>query len=153
MKKLISWLLVIFWMILIFTFSHQPRENSNKLSTGITQVIVEAVKKVVPNENINIRSFNHILRKNAHFFIYLILGISVTNAFKNSGVIGNRLIINTLVICILYAISDEIHQLFVPGRGGQVKDVIIDSAGSTVGLVLYLLIIRFYMKNRQYARN
>ena len=35
---------------------------------------------------------------------------------------------------MLYAISDEVHQLFVPGRGGQVKDIVIDSAGAIVGI-------------------
>lgn len=41
------------------------------------------------------------------------------------------------MICILYAISDEVHQLFVPGRGGQVRDVIIDSAGAIAGILGY----------------
>lgn len=39
----------------------------------------------------------------------------------------------TILICILYAISDEVYQLFVPGRGGQVSDVILDIVGAIVG--------------------
>lgn len=39
-----------------------------------------------------------------------------------------------LLICIPDAISDEVHQLFIPGRAGQVRDVIIDSAGAVVGI-------------------
>lgn len=144
-KNTISWLMVILWMSLIFSFSHQPRENSNKLSTGITERIAVVVENLTPNKNINIRSFNHILRKNAHFFIYLILGILVANSLKVSKVSGLKLITYTLVICTLYAISDEIHQLFIPGRGGQIQDVIIDSVGSTVGLFFYLLISKIYV--------
>lgn len=40
----------------------------------------------------------------------------------------------------LYGITDEIHQLFVPGRSGQVKDVIIDGAGSIVGILVYVFL-------------
>ena len=53
----------------------------------------------------------------------------------------------SLLVCVLYAISDELHQLFVSGRGAQVKDVLIDSAGATVGVCLYWGICRV-MKSR-----
>ena len=53
----------------------------------------------------------------------------------------------SFLVCVLYAISDEVHQLFVPGRGAQVKDVFIDSAGAIVGVGLYLIISRI-MKSR-----
>ncbi|MCK9443955.1 MAG: VanZ family protein [Tissierellaceae bacterium] len=135
-KKIVSWAIVILWMILIFGFSHQPREDSNKLSTNITEVIVEIIENKTSNRDINIRSFNHMLRKNAHFFLYLVLGILVTNALRNSQLRGYKLICLALLICILYAISDEIHQLFVPGRGGQVGDVFIDGTGSVIGITL-----------------
>lgn len=42
-----------------------------------------------------------------------------------------------LATCIVYAVSDEIHQLFVPGRGAQVKDVMIDSTGAFAGIIIY----------------
>lgn len=145
--------MVVLWMLIIFNFSHQPREDSNKLSTSITEKIVEVVENLSPNRNINIRYFNHILRKNAHFFIYLILGILVTNAFRASGALEYKIIIYTLMFCILYAISDEIHQLFIPGRGGQVRDVIIDSAGSTIGLFLNLLLSKINNRNKRYVRS
>ena len=45
-------------------------------------------------------------------------------------------------ICVLYAISDEVHQLFVPGRSGQFKDVFLDSGGAIVGAALYRLFVR-----------
>jgi VanZ family protein len=43
----------------------------------------------------------------------------------------------SLAICIIYAVSDELHQLFVPGRGCQLKDVIIDTAGAVSGTAIY----------------
>jgi VanZ family protein len=49
------------------------------------------------------------------------------------------LFVPALLICILYAASDEIHQIFVPGKGAHVKDVFIDSAESIVGILAYMV--------------
>ena len=43
-------------------------------------------------------------------------------------------------ICLLYAASDEIHQLFVPGRSGEVRDVMIDFSGAVLGIALSMLV-------------
>ena len=58
----------------------------------------------------------------------------------SSGVVGLKNIGMAILICVLYAISDGVHQLFVPGRGGQVKDVLIDSAGTISGILVYRMI-------------
>jgi len=128
---------VVLWMSLIFYFSHQPATQSNGLSTGITERIIEMVERLAPKIDFDIRSMNHLIRKNAHFFIYLVLGLLLSNSLKNSKVEDRKGFIFALLISILYAISDEVHQLFVPGRGGQAKDVIIDSMGSLLGIILY----------------
>lgn len=138
MRKTISWISVILWMILIFNLSAQPAVQSGKLSKRITNINIKAIKKVTPNTKLNTKKFDHIVRKNAHFFIYLGLGIFTIGALRRSGVRGYKCIAFALLICILYAISDEVHQIFVPGRGAQVKDVLIDSAGATVGILIYL---------------
>ncbi|KAF1086286.1 VanZ like family protein [Sporotomaculum syntrophicum] len=142
MYKFLSWTAVLLWMALIINFSSQVAEQSNQLSTGITEIIVKTVEKIAPEAEFDIKSFNHIIRKNAHFFVYLILGILVINALRRSGVHGYRSVVITVGVCALYAISDEIHQLFVPGRGGQVKDVFIDSAGASVGVGFYWVVSR-----------
>ncbi len=134
----ISWIAVLIWMALIFSLSSQVREESNNLSKGVTEIVIETLEKVSPGSDIDLDRFNHIIRKNAHFFAYLVLGILVLNAMRKSGILGLRGILLTISICALYAISDEIHQAFVPGRGPQVKDVFIDSAGAIVGTLLYL---------------
>ena len=141
-KNLISWIMVILWMALIFNLSSQVREESNQLSTGITVVIEKVVEKVAPNSNFDIKTINHIVRKNAHFFIYLILGILVINAIRKSKYLA-------LLICVFYAISDELHQAFVPGRGPGVKDVLIDSSGSIAGILIFILIMKKIMKNNE----
>ncbi|WNF36648.1 VanZ family protein [Bacillaceae bacterium IKA-2] len=140
LNKTFSWVAVVAWMALIFFLSHQPATQSNDLSTGITELIVKTVENFAPNIDFDIRSFNHMVRKNAHFIAYLVLGVLMINALRTSGVRGYRSIVLALGICVLYAISDEVHQLFIPGRSGEIRDVIIDSAGTTVGIGLYLLI-------------
>lgn len=135
-RKILPWVLVILWMSLIFFFSHQVATESNELSTGIISKIVNIISKVTPSIEINEANLNHIIRKAAHFTIYLILGILVTNALKDGNKSKLNLILASLVICILYAISDEFHQLFIPGRSGEIKDVILDSLGALLGILM-----------------
>ena len=136
-----SWLLVLSWMLLIFSLSAQPAEQSSQLSGGITVTVIETVEKVMPNLSINRDTLSHLIRKNAHFFAYLILGVLVTNAlYYSTKMQVKKQIILSFIICVLYAISDEVHQLFVPGRSGEVKDVLIDSAGAGVGIFIYFLL-------------
>lgn len=141
MNKTISWIVVILSMTMIFYFSHQPPESSNKLSKNVTEIIVENVETVIPNKELRIERFNRIVRKNAHFFIYLVLGVLVIHALRKSGVSSTYYgLCLAFLFCVLYAVSDELHQLFVAGRGAQVEDVFIDSAGAFVGIFLYLVI-------------
>lgn len=116
-RKIYPWVLVVLWMALIFYLSHKPATESNELSKGITKIIVETVEKVTPDVDIEVGRFNHIVRKNAHFFSYLVLGILVTNGLRSSET--KRYIGFALLICVLYAISDEIHQIYVPGRSDK----------------------------------
>lgn len=139
-RKRISWLLLILWMAFIFYLSHQPVEVSNNLSKGITEKVVEIVEKVSPDKSFDLSRANHLIRKNAHFFAYLLLGVLVSNALRSSGFLGYKAVALALLICVLYAISDEIHQLYVPGRGGQLKDVVIDGLGSMVGIAVFEII-------------
>lgn len=133
-RKIISWLAVVLWLILIFILSSQPVHKSNGLSKGIAEKIIKNIEKISPDKDISLGRFNHYLRKTAHFVAYMVLGILVMNVLKAMGVGGKKRIALALLICIVYAITDEFHQLFVPGRGAQVKDVIIDSIGALVGV-------------------
>ena len=56
----------------------------------------------------------------------------------------NRIAISA-IIGLLYAISDEIHQAFIPGRGPQIGDVGIDFAGVIIGILIMFMIRHFYL--------
>lgn len=137
-RKAFYWALVILWMTLIFLFSNQPATDSSELSSGITSKIADMINMIVSDISLNQESLNHTIRKGAHFGVYLILGVLVTNALIGSNKFKHNLILIALLICVLYAISDEVHQLFILGRSGEVKDVLLDSAGGLVGVMISL---------------
>lgn len=153
MKKKINIILLIFWMIIIFLFSSQNGSESSNLSDGVIETTVKTVSKItgkdISEESLEdiVKKYVFFVRKNAHFFEYLILGILVINVIKDYKQIDKRLILIALLFCILYSISDEIHQMFVPGRSSRVLDVLIDSLGSSLGIGLYTIIRkRTYIK-------
>lgn len=142
---LVSWTLVFIWMAVIFLFSAQPAHESDGLSKSVTLFVIQLAKRVMPLDEltVDIATLNHLIRKLAHFTVYFVLGILTANALKTSGVSTFKAVALALAICIVYAATDEIHQMFVPGRGAQVKDVLIDSAGAVVGVGVYVFVSDF----------
>ena len=54
---------------------------------------------------------------------------------------GKQSVVFTLLLCIGYAITDELHQAFVPGRTPKLLDVLIDSSGASLGISIYVLFV------------
>ncbi len=133
----ISWVLVFLWMLIIFRLSSQVAEDSNGLSLGITGLLQKTLDKIVQTDS---GSLNHLVRKGAHFSAYMLLAVLSSNAVRQSGIRGLKSLAAALGICVLYAASDEIHQLFVAGRSGQPLDVLIDSLGACVGIGIFTLV-------------
>ncbi|MEZ0537031.1 VanZ family protein [Caldicellulosiruptoraceae bacterium PP1] len=148
---IISWILVFLWMVLIFYLSSQPSVESNNLSKKTTKAIIKIVEnKDVKNKNIYIDKkvihLNDIVRDYAHFFLYLILSILLCNALFLSNKKILYISILSILISLLYSITDEIHQIFVPGRGSQIQDVLIDVSGAFLGAIIYILFINIFKK-------
>jgi len=139
-KRKTPWLLVLVWMGLIFFLSSQQAADSNQLSTGITKFIMDLISGILPGLSPQVQWLNHIVRKNAHFIAYLILGLLQVNALYLNGKRGRQAFVLALLISFLYAASDEFHQTFVPGRSGELRDVLIDTAGAITGIVTYMLV-------------
>ncbi|HWQ88481.1 MAG TPA: VanZ family protein [Desulfitobacteriaceae bacterium] len=134
---LLSWTAVLLWLGLIFRLSSQAADQSGALSTGLTQIIVGMLVTLAPESNFDISQFDHLVRKYAHFTAYLVLSVLVINAKRRSGLKGWKWLFLALAFCLLYAVSDEIHQLYVPGRSGQIRDILIDGCGVLVGSIIY----------------
>ncbi len=146
---IVSWGIVLGWMAVIFYLSAQHAEQSADLSGGITEFVNEVVEKVVPQTDLHIEQISYFVRKNAHFFAYMLLAILTLNALRRSGVRGRKSGALAFVISVLYAISDEVHQLFVPGRSGQVSDVLLDSVGALTGIGLYMFLSRWKKRKKK----
>ena len=144
-KKIIKIILVLICMITIFTFSNDSSNESNKKSNKLIITVAEIFnkKKLSINEKEKyIEKFVFIVRKGAHFSIYFILGFLVASLLKEYNIIDKRMVFYSLLFCFIYSCSDEIHQLFINGRSGEIRDVLIDSIGALIGISLYYLIRR-----------
>ena len=145
-KQIISWTSVLLWMGVIFIFSAQTATDSSTLSSGITDWVFQLIINIIPTFSSDV--LHLLIRKLAHFSIYFVLGLLVFNALKSSTTKQKYNILFALLISFLYAITDEIHQLFVPGRAGQALDVIIDSFGAITGIMAFIIIERYINKHK-----
>lgn len=145
-KVILGVSVILVWMALIISLSHQPAPLSNSLSTEVTVRIVGIAERLLPGINLNPWELNHAVRKSAHFLIFFVLGMLVAGTLSKLGVRGFRGTAIALAVCVLFAISDELHQLFVIGRGAQARDVLIDSAGAAIGIALLKGASRLFSK-------
>jgi VanZ family protein len=146
MRVGLPWIAVLLWMLLIFYLSSQPAVTSSELSMGITEKVVEQVARAGNDFDINIDQADEFVRKNAHFFLYLLLGVLILNTVRNGGRTLFAASIFAILLSVVYAITDEVHQLFVPGRGAQLQDVGIDTAGAVIGVLLYILMAKVFVR-------
>lgn len=146
-RGIIKWGLVFAWMLVIFMLSAQQSSESSSLSSGITRFVLNIINGLLPRIEIEFDAFSHFVRKSAHFIAYLILGILSLHAIEEEKDTKSTWFIKALLICVFYAMSDEFHQLYVPGRSGEIKDVLLDSTGSLVGIIGYFF-VRHRVKKR-----
>ena len=138
-KKIILILITILWMTSIFMFSNQKSEKSTEKSQSIVTHTIVKIYKIF-NSDASEETIQNIIdtwdvpiRKTAHFIEYFILGVLVFLTLRE---FGNKNIYYAILICFLYACSDEVHQIFVPGRDGNFVDVMLDTFGSTTSILL-----------------
>lgn len=142
MKKIIIYtLLAVLCMITIFCFSSKNTMESNSTSKNIIRYSVRVFEKVI-NKKVDeekvITKLNYPVRKFAHFSIYFLLGIFIYGIFSCAKI--NHKLLLSMIICVIYASLDETYQLFVYGRTGQVLDVLIDSVGSLISMLIIKVI-------------
>ncbi len=139
-------------MICIFVMSAQTATVSTQSSGRVIRTIAKIVIEDFENKPIEyqisfISSLQLFVRKAAHLATYFSLGFSVcgfaltfknkTNLFKSA---------TSFIFSVLYAISDEIHQLFVTGRSGQISDVLLDAVGVILGVLFINLLFYIVLK-------
>lgn len=149
MKKIISIVSLILWMIVIFSFSSADANKSTSTSDKVITTMIEIKDKITNNETPNnekeiiVKNSSFYIRKLAHITEYLILGFLMFNLLKQYSVTN---IYYAIGLSILYSCTDEFHQLFISGRSGSIRDVLIDSIGILIGTYLYKLL---FIKNKE----
>ena len=143
-KKILLLILVLIGCITIFSAN-----DSSKQSRGVTYNILKVLNgnKLSEKELTKLtKRVNPVIRKIAHFSIYMILAIFTYMFIEELNIKSKsekerlrKKILYTCIFCIIYAIFDEIHQIYVPGRTGKVIDVVIDTLGAFMGIAIILL--------------
>jgi VanZ family protein len=146
------WIAVFLLMNIIFSFSSQNADSSSDTSSGFAEFLAKIFHKDFSllsdsKQELILNDCQYIVRKTAHFSIYLILGVLTLFASFYSSI--KYYFISSPIICLAYAISDEIHQYFVPGRSCEGRDVCLDFFGSFCGIALSLLIIKIIKKHKK----
>lgn len=154
--RIILILLLLGTFYIIFGFSSQDGEKSGSLSRRITEKIATLIPQIqekskLEKENI-MNTMESIIRKMAHFSIYTVVGLLLMALVSTYNIKEKNRLIISLTTGIIYATSDEIHQSFVPGRSPMITDVVIDTMGVILGILLIILgkkIIKKYRENKQ----
>ena len=149
-KRIILTTLLVIWMIVIFMFSNETGEASKTRSDNVAKTTVNIVtkvtnKKVTKEEKKKMfKNTKVIVRKVAHFTLYFILGILVYVTLNSYG-ISKNILIYSIGFCLIYAITDEVHQIFTADRSFQIFDIALDTSSATISN----LIIYFIRKNKK----
>ncbi|MCI9560115.1 MAG: VanZ family protein [Lachnospiraceae bacterium] len=141
---------LVAWMAVIFMFSAKPAEESQEQSYFIGRTIADFIQRLgglswsQERKQAFVEAIDFYVRKAAHGTEYAILGGMWMAVFRSFGKILSRSGRFSWIYGTLYAISDEIHQYFVPGRACQVRDMLIDSAGVLVGVFSYFVCAKLW---------
>lgn len=139
-----KYFLLIGWMILIFLLSAEGAEDSQSRSG----VIVSSLKDTFSIDSVADSLLSFLTRKAAHIIAYLILGLLIYSIVKSYGLTNRRTVLLSIMFAFFYAIFDEIHQLFVPGRSGEVRDVFLDTIAASIGIGTYYLCNNIHYSRR-----
>ena len=136
--------LLLSWCIFICMFSSKPADASKQQSDIFTNMFSGMFSLIFKDfDETTFELCAHFMRKLAHFSLFAVLGFFAFNTFSDS-VYKNKVII-CVIFCVLYAVSDEIHQIFSSGRACQFSDILLDTTGSLTGMLIYCPI---YLKKK-----
>lgn len=143
-RLILGWVCLLLWIGLIFYMSNQPGDVSSKQS-GLVLKLFQAIGIDLNNELGELATF--IVRKTAHFTEYFILYMLTVNVMKYYFNI-DKAILYAFVFSVFYACTDEIHQYFIPGRAMAFKDVLIDSSGALLSMIITKINFKMKKKNK-----
>ncbi|MBQ9280511.1 MAG: VanZ family protein [Clostridia bacterium] len=126
-KRIIYLFLLLVWMSMVFLFSNQNANKSSETSNIIVKKVALMFQVTEPE---GVENISFVIRKLAHFSLYTLGGILAFLFFDTFHAGFWKTFVASLGFGILYAMTDEFHQFFIPGRSGELRDVLIDSSRS-----------------------
>lgn len=144
--KPLSFVPAIVVMVMIYHFSAQEGVDSSALSYKVTKVVVETADEILDKDLSDaqiesyVKKYHYHIRKLGHFTEYFILAVTVAFPLYVYGMRGLSLVFFAGAFCVGFACLDEYHQSFVAGRTPAKKDVLIDSCGAFLGILLTRII-------------
>lgn len=140
-----NWSLVLLWMFLIFSASADG--ESFRHSSRFFEPFVHWLFPKMSQAHVEL--LHHVFRKGCHFTEYAVLALLCRHAIRNSiKNISPRWRWDeaglALAIVFTYAAGDELHQVFVPSRTGQVSDIFVDVLGGIGGLGALWLFQKYF---------
>ena len=148
-KKIITAVLLILLLVvyvMIFFFSAENAEDSTAASSKVTGFLVNLYYKIFGGTVIStdmplvVTVAEGGIRKLAHFIEYMTVGLLSFGIAAMWIQSTEKSFLMIVIQLIISAGLDEIHQYFVPGRASSVKDVMLDTAGGIMGIILILVI-------------
>lgn len=142
-RLIIKYLTVIVWMLIIFLLSNEPASLSSERSDVILRTVQSIDLSLLQDAT------EFIVRKFAHLLAYFVLGMLLYLLVSEYKLSVRRTMLVSIILAAAYACTDEIHQLFVTGRSGQVSDVLIDTTGALVGVLVYVGLLQMHRRRVQ----
>ena len=145
----VCWVLVAVCMVLIFVMSSQPASESDETSGGFIKFILRIFRPDFDSLDASaqealVDQWQHAARKTAHFMVYAILGALFAQAYLCYTDRFVQILSLSWLCTSLYAATDELHQRFVPGRSGEIRDIAIDCVGALLGILISFGLTRLF---------
>lgn len=155
-RRKVFLILMLVWMTVIFAFSCrtgvESTGDSYQIGMSVGRLVVPAFHNLSSEEQLAFAErVDYPVRKTAHALEYAVLGAFAAGWLYDAKRRRGNNILSAWLVATLYAATDEIHQLFVPGRSGQLTDVLLDSAGAFAG-VLSMAGILYLIRRRRSSR-
>lgn len=144
----VSAVAVLAWMAVIFAFSAQQDTESAEVSTGVSYRIVVGLDNTFHLEKTEeelrdmAQRIEFPVRKGAHMSEYGVLALlffALISFFRWMPAKSSCLL--AVILAFFYACTDEFHQRFVPGRSGSFTDVMIDTSGAAITMLLAFIVV------------
>ena len=130
--RIIFAILVLGIMATVFLFSSQSGGESNHLSQGVLEHILNFFH--IQADPLKLDWYNLVLRKIAHFSLYFLLGAGAMGFLLTTPLKKKYCFMLSILFCVLFAATDEYHQFLLGTRNGNVMDILLDSMGAMTGV-------------------